>query len=131
MHLKRSKKISKTSFRLGRSFPCLFPKKTVLCVLPDKDGRKKLKTEVLNMENDKQKTARFEYEIRKTGGVTVQADITLPLSDERYAELGLGLKPESEAWQTVRNALANLAFLQGGALGAWSVELEIQNERRN
>jgi hypothetical protein len=37
------------------------------------------------------------------------------------------VQPDREAWETVRDALSNLTFLQGyDTLGAWSIELEIE-----
>jgi hypothetical protein len=80
------------------------------------------------MNDDKQKLVSFKYEIRRKDGLARKAETILPISETRYAELAKGLSPESKAWQEVQIAIEDLAFLQGGTLGAWSIELEIQTE---
>ena len=52
--------------------------------------------------------------------------VDLPISQERYDELAEGINGESEVWNSVRDALLTLTYLQGyKKLGAWSIELEI------
>lgn len=52
--------------------------------------------------------------------------IDLPISQERYDELAAGLRSDSEVWNSVRDALLTLTYLQGySKLGAWSIEFEI------
>ena len=73
------------------------------------------------------KTVKATYEMQRSGEV-VKRQLTLPISEERYAELASGLTPDNKAWHEVRDALATLARLQGGELGGWGIEQKIQTE---
>ena len=58
--------------------------------------------------------------------------IDLPISAERYEELARGVTPANKAWGEIRDALVTLTRLQSyDTLGAWSVEVEMQNSRRD
>jgi hypothetical protein len=66
------------------------------------------------------KMLRGEHEVAETC-------VDLPISAARYKELAAGLTPESKPWNTVRDALLNLTYLQGyDELGAWDIELTIE-----
>jgi hypothetical protein len=80
------------------------------------------------MENNKIRKVHIQYKILRGGKGAEDATVDLPISETRYAELAKGLKPESKAWKEVQTAIEDLAIFQGGALGAWSVELQIQTE---
>ena len=62
------------------------------------------------------------------GKETAETYIELPISQKRYDELKQGLQPDNKVWHEVRDALANLTFLQGyDELGEWSLELELSD----
>ena len=62
-------------------------------------------------------------------GKTDGKRIKLPISKARYRELLRGISTQNKAWQSVREILVQLTYLQGyGELGEWSMELEIQTE---
>jgi hypothetical protein len=68
------------------------------------------------------------YKMLKGKHEVAESCVDLPISQTRYDELAQGVTPDSKAWKTVRDALVNLTCLQGyDKLGAWSIELEIQD----
>jgi hypothetical protein len=63
------------------------------------------------------------------GNETAESFINLPVSRERYMELAQGLKPDSEAWRSIQEALQALTVLQNyDELGSWSIELKIETD---
>lgn len=78
------------------------------------------------MEKKQTRLVKFTYEVKREEG-TKGMKFSLPVSKERYAELATGPRPESKAWTEARDALSTLAGLSGGTLGAWSIELKIEN----
>ncbi|MDR3216820.1 MAG: hypothetical protein LBT55_05330 [Clostridiaceae bacterium] len=77
------------------------------------------------------KKLHITYKILRGGKVAEDATMDLPISETRYAELAKGLTPNNKAWQEVRTAIEDLAVLQGGNLGAGSIELEINGGNDN
>ena len=67
---------------------------------------------------------------RKNDNEVAETCVDLPISQKRYEELAQGLCGDSEVWRNVRDALLNLTYLQGyKKLGAWSIELEIEERK--
>ena len=75
------------------------------------------------MEQTVLRLLHITYYMRR-GGEKKTSELTLPISEERYAEfdgeIGLGKKARGEIWK----ALENLADLQGYKLGGWGFRLE-------